>query len=108
MWGRRFLNVRYRAIILLLSGSLLRAQMNTAEISGPVRDPLGDIVPGATPVAEHLETGRKSTTVSNNAGESLFAQLPVGFYSLTASAPNLKDSPPRRIEIHAADRLRIK
>ena len=41
---------------------------------------------------QQAETGQKFTAVSNSAGEYLFAQLPVGVYSVTASAQNFKQS----------------
>src|SRR5205807_2460720 len=71
-----------------------------------VQDASGASLPGATIVAQRAETGLKLTAVSNGAGEYLFAQLPVGAYSLTASATNFKQSTLPRLEVHASDRLR--
>ncbi|HYL36738.1 MAG TPA: carboxypeptidase-like regulatory domain-containing protein [Bryobacteraceae bacterium] len=96
---------RFGSAALLLGGASLWAQMNTGELAGSVQDLLGGLLPGASVVAEQAETGRKSTAVSNGAGEYLLAQLPVGLYSVTASAPNFKAST-LRIEVHAGDRLR--
>jgi hypothetical protein len=64
------------------------------------------VLPGSRVVAQQAETGRKFTAVSNNAGEYLLAQLPVGVYSLTASATSFKQAALPRIEIHSSDRLR--
>jgi hypothetical protein len=89
-----------------LSGILAFGQMNTGEISGSVQDRSSSALPGATIVAERAETGQTFTAVSNSSGEYLFAQLPLGVYSLTISAPNFKQSTLARLEIHASDRLR--
>jgi hypothetical protein len=82
------------------------AQMNTAEISGKVTDRSGSALPGAQIAARALDTGQQFESVSNDAGEYLLAQLPVGAYSLSVSATNFKESSLPRIEVHAADRLR--
>jgi len=81
-------------------------QMNTGEISGSVQDLSSGVLPGATIVAQHAETGQKFTALSNKSGEYLFAQLPVGAYSISVSATNFKQSALPRIEVHASDRLR--
>jgi hypothetical protein len=91
---------------LLLSGLPTMGQMNTGEISGSVLDPTSSGLPGATIVVQHAGTGQKFTAISNGSGEYLFAQLPVGLYSISASATNFKQSALPRIEIHASDRLR--
>jgi hypothetical protein len=80
--------------------------MNTGELSGRVQDPTSSALPGATIAAQQAETGQKFTTISNSSGEYLFAQLPVGAYSLSVSAPDFKQSALPRIEVHASDRLR--
>ena len=97
-----------RAIRLapLLAAMLALGQMNTGELAGSVQDPTGAVLPGALVTAAQAETGQKFTAVSNSAGEYLFAQLPLGVYSVTASAQNFKQSVFQRLEIHAGDRLR--
>jgi len=92
--------------LVLLLGAAAFGQINTGELSGSVRDPSGGLLPGATIVVEHVETGKKITAISNSAGEYLLPQLAVGVYSLTAGAANFKQSSVPRLEIHASDRLR--
>jgi len=93
------------SLAIVLAFSVL-GQMNTGEISGSVQDLSGSVLPGATIVAQHTDTGRKFTAVSNNSGEYLFAQLPVGVYSMSVNAINFKQSAVPRIEVHASDRQR--
>src|ERR1700680_1206843 len=91
---------------LLLAAVFAFGQMNTGEIAGSVQDPSGAVLPGASIVVAQAETGQKFTAVSNSVGEYLFAQLPVGVYSMTVSAQNFKQSVLPRLEIHAGDRRR--
>ena len=94
------------SLALLLTGVAAFGQMNTAELSGGVQDVSSGVLPGATVVAERIETGQKFTAVTNNSGEYLFAHLPVGLYAITVSATNFKQSSLPRLEIHVSDRLR--
>jgi hypothetical protein len=94
------------SVAFFLSGLAALGQMNTGEISGSIQDPTHSALPGATIIADQAETGHKFTAVSNNSGEYLFTQLPVGVYSLTVSATNFKQSALPRLEIHAGSRLR--
>ena len=97
---------RLGSFAFFLSGLCASGQMNTGEVAGLVQDPSGGLMPGAAVVAQQAETGQRFTTVSNKAGQYLFAQLPVGVYSVTASAAEFKQSTLPRIDIHAGDRLR--
>jgi hypothetical protein len=99
MWSRY-------SLALFLSGFSAAGQMNTGEISGSVRDLSSGVLPGAKVAAQQADTGHKFTAVSNSAGEYFLTQLPVGLYSLTASATSFKQAALPRIEIHASDRLR--
>src|SRR5215472_8715926 len=96
----------HAAILLLLCGTPAFGQMNTAEIRGIVLDPSGGALPAAMILARNEETGQKLTTTTNSAGEYLFAQVPVGAYSLAASATNFRQSATPQIEVHAGAKLR--
>jgi hypothetical protein len=91
---------------LIICEAVALGQMNTGEIAGSVQDPSGAVLPSAALIAEQAETGQKFTAISNNSGEYLFGRLPVGVYSITASAPNFKRSALSKIELHAGERLR--
>jgi len=94
------------SLTFLLGGVVAFGQMNTGELSGSVQDASRGLLPGAMIVAQHLETGQKFTAVANTSGEYLLPQLPVGVYSLTASAADFKQSVLPRLEIHASGRVR--
>ena len=93
--------------IFLLAASSAFGQMNTAEITGQVKDPSGAAVPNAAIVATEAGTQLKFTAVSNASGEFLIAQLPVGEYKLTANVPGFKQAVQPSVTVHAGDQLRL-
>jgi len=80
--------------------------MNTAQISGQVKDPSGGTVAGATVEAVEADTQLRFTATADASGEFLLPQLPVGEYNLTASATGFKHSVVSAIAVHAGDKLR--
>ena len=94
-----------RLAMLLLAWSAC-GQMNTGEISGSLLDATGGALPGALVTARRADGGQPFLAASNRSGEYLFAQLPVGAYSLTVEALNFRPSVLSLIEVHAGDRLR--
>jgi hypothetical protein len=80
--------------------------MNTVQISGRVQDSIGGAIAGASVVAEQAGTNQKFTVVTNAAGEYLFAQLPIGTFSLAVTATDFKQTRLSRLEVHAGDRVR--
>ena len=98
--------MRWKCAVGLLLGCCAWGQMNTAEISGSVADATGGVLPGAAVTIQHLDTKQEFTAIANSAGEYLFAQVPVGAYSLTVTATDFQQSALPRLELHAGDRLR--
>jgi hypothetical protein len=82
------------------------SQMNTGEIDGIVRDPSGAVVLSATVSAVESNTHLEYSTKTNNSGEYLLAQLPVGRYNLTVSLQGFKQILQPNVELHAGERLR--
>jgi len=92
--------------VLALSAEPAFSQMNTGEIDGVVNDPSGAMIPNVAIVALETGTQLKYSTVTNSAGAFLLAQLPVGVYTLKASAPGFKQMDQPNITVHAGDQLR--
>jgi hypothetical protein len=80
--------------------------MNTGDIGGVVKDPSRASLPGAAVIAEQAGTGLRFTAATDASGEYLLAQLPVGDYRLTVSAPGFKQAELPDVSVHAGDRLR--
>ena len=65
----------------------LLAQVNTATISGSVKDPKGAVIPGAGIVATQKSTSMIFNAFSNEKGEFTLPFLPPGTYSITITSP---------------------
>src|SRR5262245_30563080 len=83
---RRFVMAkRFAALLLvLLAGTCLNAQFDSANVLGTVHDATGAVVVGANVTLTNLETGISAQTVTNDTGDYWFASVRVGRYKLTA------------------------
>ena len=70
-------------LIILLGPGLLQSQYTTATLSGLIRDPSRQTVPGAKVTVENTGTGLARTFITGEDGAYLFPALPVGTYRLT-------------------------
>ncbi len=82
------------------------AQMNTAEISGIVKDPAGGGIADATVLAVNAATRLTFKASTAAGGAYLLTQLPVGDYSLTVNAPSFRQAVSATFPLHAGDRVR--
>src|SRR6185295_17858615 len=73
----------------ILSCASLLAQA-TAQISGTVRDQTGAVLPGVEVTATQTETGVPRTSVTNETGSYVLANLPLGPYRLEAALPGFR------------------
>lgn len=87
---RNALRILFVAAIFVFTMHVAHAVDVNGRIIGKVTDPTGAVVPGAIVTATNLQTGVKQTTVSQKDGGYFFAQLPIGTYSITATAPGFK------------------
>ena len=74
-------------LALLGTASVCLAQLVSGNLTGTVYDPTGAIIPNANITVKNDATGVESTTTSTSAGDYQINNLPVGTYSVTASAP---------------------
>ena len=76
------------ALAMLACGAFLFAQnsVSTGNIAGRVEDASGAVIPSANVILTNTNTGLKQVGGSNKDGLFLFSALPIGTYSLAASA----------------------
>ena len=86
MSGRMLLFAFALSILILLSGTMLRAQATGAKIEGTVVDVQGKAVPNATVSVKNDATGAAKTSHSDGNGYYAIDGLPAGTYSIEASA----------------------
>jgi len=78
------------SVVLLFSSVLSWGQQATGTITGTVTDPQNAVVPGATVEIRNVGTNAAFETKSNDAGFYNAPNLPVGEYTVTASATGFK------------------
>lgn len=77
-------------LTLALAASHAQAQTGTGRISGTVKDTSGAVVPGATVIAQHEQTGVRHDTTTTQSGVFVFPSLAVGPYSVTVELSGFK------------------
>ena len=76
---------------LLSAGALpARGQTNTGELGGVVRDESGAVLPGATVVATHVETGFAVERFTDADGRFFMPSLPIGAWEIAAELPGFR------------------
>ncbi len=75
---------------LALAGAFAAAQTITGSIRGTIADPSGAAVVKASVTANNAATGVKTTTMSDASGFYNFQFLPIGTYSINATAPGFQ------------------
>ena len=85
-------SIRFLALLFLVVGTSLTAisQQITGSIVGTVKDQQGAVVNSATVKATNSDTGFTRSVPSNGYGEFRIDYLPVGKYSVEATAANFK------------------
>jgi len=96
--------MRLFTISLLVAAALAQ---NTATIFGTVRDAGGAVVPGASVSATHVQTGAVRTAATNDTGDFVLVQLPVGTFSVRANAPGFKESVQTDVLIQVNENRRV-
>ncbi len=102
--GRRFLLGVSFAVLFGFS-SLAFAQ--EATILGTVTDPSGSVVPNVKVITTHVETGEVRSAVTNDTGQYVAADLPIGHYNVTAQASGFKLAQRKDVMLNVADRARV-
>src|SRR5438552_6511173 len=76
-------------LVCCLGGGTLWGQA-TAQINGTVKDTSGALIPGVEVAATQAATGIRRTTVTNERGDFILPNLPVGPYRFEASLPGFR------------------
>jgi hypothetical protein len=92
--------------LLLLAGTCF-GQNIRGTILGTVRDPSSAVIKGAKVTVRHVATGLVREETTNDAGEYLFAQLPVGQYDMTVEQAGFKKVDRPGILLQVDERQRV-
>lgn len=88
-------------------GRQLGAQVSTASLNGTVLDPSGAAVPNAKVTVQNDATGLTRTSEANGNGAFSFDFLPIGTYTLEATATGFGKQKQNNILLNTADNQRI-
>jgi outer membrane receptor protein involved in Fe transport len=94
-------------MLLALAPASLGAQTTYASITGTVTDASGAVIRGATVVATNVETSVTTQTTTNEDGVYTVPQLREGPYTLSITAPNLREFLATNIVLVTRDIRRI-
>ena len=93
------MNLKYFLSVLLLSTASAFAQSNSGDVTGTVADPSGAALQNATVTATNEGTAVKVVVTTNNEGTYHFTNLPIGNYTITASATGFAASGLKDVEV---------
>ena len=94
-------------LCLLVVGLPFYAFAQTATVVGTITDPSGSVVPNVTVTATHVETGQVRSTKASDAGQYLFADLPIGHYTIKAEASGFGVAQKNDVVLNVGDRARF-
>jgi carboxypeptidase family protein len=80
--GRRAMGWLGALVIFLLSASMAMGQSSTGTILGTVKDPSGQVVPGAMVTARNVGTGATRAVTTGPDGSYRMPELPIGDYEI--------------------------
>jgi hypothetical protein len=78
-----------------------------ATLGGSVKDPAGSTIPGAAVVATATNTGTKSSTVSDSAGQYSIPFLAPGTYDVSVKAPGFKEFVRKSLQLNSGDHAQV-
>lgn len=93
--------------VILVSASVVRAQLPTGDIVGTVTDASGGALPGATVTATNTGTGEVRTTQTSSSGEYSFTLLQLGTYSVMVEAKGFKKLTAPSVTLVEGQRARV-
>jgi hypothetical protein len=102
--------MRIAAIVLAVSlagATSARAQFDSGQIAGFVRDSSQAAVPGATVSAVNERNGDRRTAITNDRGYYVFPDLPVGSYAVSVELSGFKKFVKTNIKLGAAAQLSV-
>lgn len=91
------------AVFLMVGHAV--AQLDTAVISGTVRDPSGAVIPGATITINNRDTGLVRTTATNGSGTYQMGEIPPGIYTIEAQATGFSSSQQKDVTLALSQAL---
>lgn len=96
---RMFLQSALLALIFIATAAA--QSIISGDITGTVKDPSGDVLPGATVTLKNENTGRVQSSATNGSGQYRFSLLQPGSYDLTVEATGFQNGVQKGINVVA-------
>src|ERR1043166_3156725 len=84
---------------LVVAAPLAAQTVTTGNIVGTITDAQGGVLPGATVVATHTDTGTTYEAISGADGRFNILNVRVGSYTVAANMSGFKDQKQEKIEV---------
>ncbi len=94
-------------LLVFLASGALYGQMVTGTIIGTITDETGGILPGAAVTVTNLQTNQSRSMVTDEAGNYIAANLPIGVYQVSAELSGFKKQVRSGISLDVDQRLRV-
>jgi len=107
MMPRRVSDRLFNCLLFLAIPAALRAQFDTGQIGGYVRDASQAVVAGASVTVTSLGNGRQWETTTNSNGYYIVPNLPVGNYSVSAELTGFKKTTQTGLVLDSAAKLNV-
>jgi Carboxypeptidase regulatory-like domain len=108
LFSPKIQNLKYLFLLILALVALpSRSFGQNATVVGTVSDPSGGVVAGVTITITNAETGAVKTFTTNESGQYVIPDLPIGHYGIKASASGFKVVEQKDVTLTVGDRLRI-
>jgi len=95
------------AAVVLLSASLLQAQVDTGSITGVITDASGAVVSGASVKLINEGTNAELTTTAGSGGDYKFSPVRIGNYTLTASFQGFQTTTQRHVTVNVSSNVAV-
>ena len=93
--------------VLLCAAGLALGQSAAGTITGTVSDPAGAVVANAPIEAKNTSTGTVYKAQTSGTGNFTIAQMPVGVYEISVSAPGFKKAVRTGVEVASLTTFRV-
>src|SRR5438876_9653107 len=94
-------------LCMLVLGTAAQTFGQNATIVGTVTDPSGSVIANVKITATHVETNLANTFTTNEAGQYVAVDLPVGHYNIKAEASGFKVAEQKGLVLQVGDRTRM-
>src|SRR5271165_1936734 len=94
-------------LFVFLLGFSFHAFSQEATILGTVTDPSGSVMQNVKIRITHVETGEVRSVVTNETGQYVAADLPIGHYDISAQTSGFKMAEHKDVVLSVADRARV-